>query len=86
MGMNSFNFVQAPMSDLPQLPDWAEPSFTDLATPSLTAAALALAHAALTDGVNSRTQRVRDHVADLAAFAASVREVDADHAQAFRGK
>lgn len=83
--MNTTNYVQAPTTDLPQLPDWAEPSFTDLATPSLTAAALAGAHAALTDNVATRTRRVRDHAADLAAFAAAVRGVDADHARAFRG-
>lgn len=73
------------MSDLPRLPDWDEPSFTDLATPSLTATALARAHAMIAGGVDSRTRRVRSHAEDLAAFAASVRRVDADHAHAFRG-
>ncbi|WKK62216.1 hypothetical protein QYQ98_04950 [Corynebacterium sp. P3-F1] len=84
--MNTTHFVQAPMSDLPHLPDWDAPSFTDLATPSLTAAALTRAHATLADGVDARTRRVRDHAEDLAAFASAVRGVDADHAHAFRGK
>ncbi|WP_087117416.1 hypothetical protein [Corynebacterium urinipleomorphum] len=83
--MNTTNSVQAPFTDLPQLPDWAEPRFPDLTTPSLTAAALAKAHAALADNVDTRTRRVHDHAADLAAFAAAVRGVDADHARAFRG-
>lgn len=84
--MNTTDYVQAPMSDLPQLPAWEEPSFTDLATPSLTAAALARAHASLAEGVSARTKRVCEHAEDLAAFAAAVRGVDADHAQAFRGQ
>lgn len=82
----SMNFVQAPTTDLPKLPAWTEIDFADLATPSLTSAALAAAHAALTDSVGERTGRVRAHVSDLAAFVAAVRGVDADHASAFRGK
>ena len=82
----STNFVQAPTTDLPTLPDWTDPDFTDLATPSLTSTALSAVHTALADGVEDRSTRVRDHVAELASFAAAVRGVDADHARAFRGK
>lgn len=82
----STKFVQAPTADLPTLPDWTDPDFTDLSTPSLTSTALAAVHTALADGVDDRSARVRDHVADLAAFSAAVRGVDADHARAFRGK
>jgi len=80
------NFVQAPTTDLPTLPDWTDPTFTELATPSLTSAALVRAHGALRDGVDSRSRRVRTHAENLSAFAGAVRGVDAVHAAAFRGK
>lgn len=80
------NFVQAPTTDLPTLPTWTDPELTDLATPSLTSAALAAAHSALADGVDARTERVRTHVEDLAAFVTAIRGIDADHACAFKAE
>lgn len=71
----AMNFIETPRT-LPHLPEWSAPTMDGLATPSLTATALARAHDSLQAALRRRDEALHAHDGELHGFVADAVHVD----------
>ena len=71
----AMSFIETPRN-LPYLTEWSAPTMDGLATPSLTATALARAHESLQAALRRRDEALHAHDGELHSFVADAVHID----------